>query len=114
MSEGHKHILGERLNEILGLVALELKRHFPVARVVLFGSYARGDWDSESDIDILILTSRPMPRPERHLITDYIWEVNLKYGTNFTTLVVEQEAWDKGRLRSLPLRGTILKEGVAL
>ena len=32
----------------------------PVERVVLYGSKARGDDDAESDIDLLILTSRPM------------------------------------------------------
>ena len=100
--------------ETLAMVAAELKRRFPVSKVILFGSYARGDWDSESDVDILVLTSRPMERRERHVITDYIYEVNLQHGTNLSTLVVDQDAWEHGRLRSLPIRQTIIKEGVAL
>ena len=43
-----------------------LKAKFPVADVILFGSKARGDSDPESDIDLLVLTTRPIEWRERH------------------------------------------------
>jgi len=36
----------------------------PVERIVLFGSKARGDDDEESDIDLLVITSRPLDQTE--------------------------------------------------
>ncbi|MFM6024422.1 MAG: nucleotidyltransferase domain-containing protein, partial [Dolichospermum sp.] len=34
-------------------------------QVILFGSYARGDFTSDSDIDILIVTQKKLSKPER-------------------------------------------------
>ena len=60
---------------------------FHVVRVLLYGSVARGEADEESGIDLLILTAKPLSRPARHDITDVVFDVNLHYGTNFSTLV---------------------------
>lgn len=80
----------------------------------LYGSVARGDADDESDIDILIVTEQPLSRPLRHKITDIVCEVNLQYDTNFSTLVVDRNAWENGVFTILPLKEEILREGVAL
>ena len=32
----------------------ELKKKYPISEIALFGSYARGDYDEKSDIDILV------------------------------------------------------------
>ena len=37
-----------------------LRSRFPVERVMLYGSKARGTDDEESDIDLLVLTSRKL------------------------------------------------------
>ena len=48
-----------KLDEITGKVAAEAKRILDerLISVVLFGSYARGDYDDESDIDIMLLVN---------------------------------------------------------
>ncbi len=46
-------------NAVLDASAM-LREAFPVKEVILFGSKARGDDDEESDIDLLLLTSRPV------------------------------------------------------
>lgn len=43
-------ILNQFVSEISGLLGNRLKK------VILYGSYARGDYDKNSDIDIMILT----------------------------------------------------------
>lgn len=44
--------------DLLADFLINLKNKFGsnIEQVILFGSKARGDWDSESDIDLLILT----------------------------------------------------------
>jgi len=37
-----------------------LKAQFPVEEVVLYGSSARGTDEEDSDIDLLVLTTRPV------------------------------------------------------
>lgn len=92
----------------------QLRHSFDVEQVILYGSVVRNEADEESDIDLLILTTRPYLRPERHEITDLVFEINLKYDTNFSTLVVDQLAWDTGPVSILPIHDSVLKEGIAV
>jgi hypothetical protein len=46
--------------------ALEAKRHSGVLRVGRFGSYARGDWGVDSDVDLVaVVEDSPLPFHER-------------------------------------------------
>ncbi|MFQ5813441.1 MAG: nucleotidyltransferase domain-containing protein [Anaerolineae bacterium] len=96
----------------------ELRRRlfneFDIEAVILYGSVARGEADEESDLDLLIVTAQPLMRPARHEITDMAFEVNLLYGTNFSTLVVDRNSWEVGAFSVLPLREEILKDCVKL
>lgn len=87
---------------------------FGIQSMNLFGSVARGEADEESDIDLLIITEQPLRRTVRHQITDIVFDVNLKYDTNFSTLVVDRASWEDGLFSVLPIRDEILKEGIAL
>ena len=87
---------------------------FQVVSVILYGSVARGEADKESDIDLLILTAEPLSRPGRHDITDVVFDVNLRYETNFSTLVLDQHAWETGAVAVLPLKEAILQDGIPL
>lgn len=91
-----------------------LYHQFQVVSVMLYGSVARGEADEESDIDLLILTARPLARPARHDITDVVFDVNLHYRTNFSTLVLDQLAWQAGAMAVLPLKEAILEDGIPL
>lgn len=87
---------------------------FDIEALILYGSTARGVADVESDIDLLILSDQPLTRFKRHQITDLVFEVNLHYDTNFSTLVVDRSAWERGAISVLPLRNEILKDGILL
>lgn len=91
-----------------------LSGSFGIQAMHLFGSVVRGEADEESDIDLLIVTERPLKRTVRHQITDVVFEINLQYDTNFSTLVVDRASWEDGLFSVLPIRDEILKEGVAL
>ncbi|MBI2503722.1 MAG: nucleotidyltransferase domain-containing protein [Candidatus Latescibacteria bacterium] len=92
----------------------KLADEFAVSEVILYGSVARGEAGEESDIDLLIVTPQPLSRTARHEITDAVFEVNLRYGTNFSTLVVDRASWESGLISALPIREAILREGVLL
>ena len=82
--------------QALGELRRRLFDRFDIEALILYGSVARGEADEESDLDLLIATARPFPRPARHEITDMVFQVNLLYGTNFTTLVVDRRSWEAG------------------
>jgi uncharacterized protein len=98
----------EALNEIKRRVS----EAFPVVQILLYGSAARGEADVESDLDLLIVTAEPITRYKRHEITDIVFEVNLRYDTNFSTLVVDQQTWETGIISVLPLRDEVIRDGI--
>ena len=91
-----------------------LQDKFNIEELVLYGSAARNELDYESDIDLFVLTTLPLTRFERHQITDIIFEINLRYGTNFSSLVIDRSSWEAGPISVLPLRDEIIKDGIVL
>jgi len=90
-----------------------LRRRFPVAGIILFGSKARGDDDSESDIDLLVLTSRALSRRERHAMTDALFPLQLQYDVVLSVLILPVQEWEQGIVSVLPIHDEILEQGVA-
>lgn len=90
-----------------------LRRRFPVERIILFGSKARGDDDGESDIDLLVLTSRPLSRAQRHAVTDQLFPVQLRHDVVLSVLILPTSEWTGGIVSVLPIHDEILEHGVA-
>ena len=101
-------------HQALGELRRGLFGEFDIEALILYGSVARGEADEESDLDLLIVTAHPLTRLARHEITDMVFEVNLLYGTNFSTLVVDRNSWEAGVFSVLPLREEIIKDGINL
>ena len=91
-----------------------LRAHAPVDRIVLFGSKSRGDDDAESDIDLLVLTTRPLSRPERHAAMDRLYPIQLARDVVFSPLIVWRDDWEGGRVSALPIHGEIEDHGAVL
>jgi predicted nucleotidyltransferase len=79
---------------------------------MLYGSKARGTDDAESDIDLLVLTTRKLHWRERDAITDTLFEVELAHGVVLSTLVLPAREWELGRVAVLPIREEIDSSGV--
>src|SRR5215210_584339 len=95
--------------EALHELRQRLVKEFDVEAIILYGSMSRGEADEESDLDLLIITPTPLTRFARHKITGLAFEVNLRYGTNLSTLVIDRHSWEAGAVSVLPLRDNILK-----
>ena len=87
---------------------------FDIKELKIFGSAVRSESDEESDIDLFILTKKALSRFERHKITDVVFEINLLHSTNFSTLVIDIDSWEKGPVSVLPLHDEILENGVSV
>ncbi len=91
-----------------------LKERFSVKEVILFGSKARGDGDQESDIDLLLLTAKPLHWKERHEIVDALFEVEIKHDVVISIIVNTFHDWNEGICTVLPIHEEINREGVAM
>lgn len=90
-----------------------LRDHFPVEGVILYGSKASGTDAEESDIDLLLLTTREVSWRERDAITDTLFDIELTHGVVISTLVVSTAEWTTGRFAVLPIHDEVDHYGVA-
>ena len=105
--------LNSKDREAIAAAVLVLKEGFPVQSVTLFGSKATGRDDAESDIDLLVLTSRKLTWRERDAVTDALFDVEMAHDVVISTLVLPAEEWEAGPYRVLPIRAEIERQGVA-
>ena len=96
LAEGMANILGDKLEA-----------------VILYGSYARGTQDAESDIDIaLILRGKPDRNTTDHL-QDFLTDMDIKHGKLFSVVDIDADRFV--RLQNvLPFYRNIQTEGVVL
>lgn len=90
-----------------------LKERFPVKEVILFGSKARGDSDKESDIDLLLVTTRSIHWKERQAIIHALFDLGMKHDVIFSILDTTEPDFNKGIFTAFPIYQEIIREGVA-
>jgi uncharacterized protein len=84
-------------------------------KVILYGSYARGDYNEDSDIDYFVLADIPQDKCCRAGldIYEYIWEFELEQGIMISPHVTGYETFMSWR-NVLPYYMNVIKEGVEL
>lgn len=102
-------------NQIKALKELntKIKKSYIIYNMAVFGSVVRQDADEESDLDLLILIKEKATHRIRNNISDLVFEINLKYDTNISIVVLEREKWE-GLMKITPFYQEIQKEGVFL
>lgn len=86
-----------------------------VYKIVLYGSYARGDFTKESDIDILILLNctKEQVMQYRKQISRLSSRIGLNNDIEISLLLRDRETFEKGK-NILPFYQNIKKEGVEI
>ena len=86
----------------------------PGAVVILYGSYARGDERSDSDIDVLILINKNKVTNEDERKVKYpLYEIEFETGHIISPLVLSKNDWET-RHRITPFYENIKREGKVL
>ena len=85
-----------------------------IADIRLFGSWARGEADEDSDVDVLAVFEEPPTREEREEISWRRYDIDLENGTVTSLLVETRETWEGEPFRGTSLRRAMEREGVAL
>ena len=106
------------MNDTLKILLAELRRRFEVlygtrlVRLVLFGSQAREEAESGSDIDILVvLQGRVEPGEEVARTGEIVTALSLRFDTVISCVFMEEERFNK---RNGPLLRNIRREGIAV
>ena len=59
----------DQILDVLRKQHVELKRRYPIRRLALFGSWARGDAKEDSDVDVLVDVDPVTLNPSVHKMT---------------------------------------------
>ena len=84
-----------------------------IRQTILFGSKARGDSSTWSDIDILIVVDDDDWRFQ-HAISDVASSVSLEHDVLIGPRVIGQERWERMRRHSFGLYRSVAAEGIPL
>ena len=91
-----------------------LKLKFPIEKVILFGSKARGSDDLYSDIDLLLVCSVPLTWQDERAVVDVLFDIGLKYDVIFSPLLATTNEWNGGIFTSFPIYREIMKDGAVV
>ena len=81
-------------------------------QMILYGSYARGDYRDNSDMDIMVLTDDRIIQIEDEIF-DAAYDIELKYGVPIS-VNIKNERHFKNWVNSLPYYSNIQKEGIII
>lgn len=84
-------------------------------QVILYGSYARGDYTEDSDIDIMVLTTLTDKEIEQieTEIYDLTFDYLMDYGVDISVVIKNEEQFNYW-LGALPFYDNVRKEGMVL
>ena len=104
-----KKIINDFIKKIKEIIGNRIKR------VSLYGSYARGDYNKSSDVDIMILTDLDDEEIEeyRDKISDVAFNIELEKEISISPIVKNIDKYN-ARVNVIPFYMNIQKEGVEL
>ena len=110
-------LLKEQLDESLSDVVKAAKTVFgdKLNDVILFGSYARGDFDEESDVDIMLTvdcSTNELPGLKKNLYRD-ISEISLRNDIEISVCVTSAPIYQKHK-STYPFYENIEAEGIKI
>jgi predicted nucleotidyltransferase len=101
-------------NDIISSIKSKIYSIDPAAKVILYGSYARGDYNSNSDIDLLILLDKDKITAEDKINISYpLYDIEFETGKIISPLVLSKNDWES-RHRITPFYENVTKEGIEL
>jgi uncharacterized protein len=100
--------------QILMQIKNSVKASSPDAIVILFGSQARGDYNENSDFDVLILLDKEKVTREDEKNVKYpLYEIEYETGKIISPLILSMKDWEK-KHKITPFYSNIKREGILL
>ena len=109
MSQTLRNLIEQYIVEVKKIYGSHLKQ------VILYGSYARGDYTPDSDIDVMILLdiSDMEIKNYRHQLSEMTYNFNMDYELDIKPIAKNEAHFNKWVL-NYPFYANVSKEGVKL
>ncbi len=100
--------------ELLDRVRHAIVEIEPGARVILYGSRARGDAAPDSDWDLLIILDDAIDDQRRRAVSDRLLDLLIETGASLSPFIMCAEDWDSPRSRATPFYANVTDDGIEL
>ena len=99
----------EVVEEVIDLVKDDIYKMY------LYGSYARGDFDMESDIDIMIILKcdKDKVKTYRKQVSKLASRIGLRNDVEVSLLLRDKESFEEGQ-KILPFYQNVIREGMTI
>ena len=94
--------------------AAAIRQLHPEAEIILYGSRARGTPDPDSDMDLLVLTTKELPWQDEEEVIDAVYALELETGIIISPIVESRSRWYTAKYQAMPLAEAVVKEGIRL
>ncbi|NOX18589.1 MAG: nucleotidyltransferase domain-containing protein [Chlorobi bacterium] len=88
------------------------EKHLGKAKVILYGSRARGMEKEYSDWDILILTEKRNTKPEIAAFLKELYNVELELEEVITPIIKNEAEWNSDKYRVTSLYKNVMNDGI--
>ena len=95
----------------IGRVAVRMGRMAGAERVILFGSYARGDASEHSDVDLMIVAESELPRFKR---SRALYKLLRPHPFAMDLIVYTPQEVERGMRSDVSFVSSVLREGKTL
>lgn len=104
-----------KLSSALPALKTELSHLFnqKLRKIILYGSYARGNYDNESDVDILVIVNDKELSKHNKVLSQIELELFNKYNLLFS-IIPESEKYFLKNSKLLPFFRTVSAEGIVV
>ncbi len=111
MKEFIRHNLTNREKKALKEIKDFINQTFKESKIFIYGSKAYGEPTQESDLDLLIIVPNLNWKGKKKIINK-ITEINWKYDTNISPIIVSKEEWIK--YPTMPLFQEVKEKGLVV
>ena len=103
----------DRIHNIVYQFSQELKKIIGknLSKIIVYGSYARGDYNCNSDVDIMILVK--MSKKIENQVYDLAFEIEMNTGVDISPIIKNEDEYEYW-LDTLPFYKNISDEGVVV
>ena len=101
-------------SHILQLIKKSVSSTEPNAILILYGSYARGDFRDDSDLDLLVLIDKEIiTRIDQKRIKYPLYDIEFDTGTIISALIFSKKDWEMNHMIT-PFYENVTREGKIL
>lgn len=102
------------IDELIERIKNIIKQVAPQAKVILFGSHARGEAKEGSDIDLMVILDKDnLSWEEERVVTTPLYTLEFETGKIISPHVITAKEWEKAAHRTT-FYHEVMKDGIVL